>query len=284
MHPARRAHVMLISLAVLALSTTIVDAARLASNTLAAFARYVTLSESRMDRESRGRSFLWIDRASETRKREALERLKRGEVVVERLETRDRGRDIDAPSGMIHHWVGTVFIKAPVEDILRILQDYDHHDRLFAPAVARSTLRARSGDDFKFHLRFFRKKVVTVVLDTENEVRYWRPGDGRAEFRAYSTRVAEVENHGTKQEIVRAPDDGRGFMWRLNTYGRFEERDGGTYAQFETITLSRDIPFGFGWLIGPFVTSVPRESLAFTLDKLRDNVQKKGSGVISPRR
>jgi hypothetical protein len=58
-------------------------------------------------------------------------------------------------------------------------------------------------------------------------------------------------------------------MWRLNTYWRFLERDGGTYIQCESITLSRDVPFGLGWLIKPFVTEVPKESLNFTLNKAK---------------
>lgn len=264
---------MLIGLLCFALTTAAVDAAKLGTKTLSAFDRYVSLTEARMESERHGdRAFLWIDRVSEAKRREVLSRLERGEVVVERLETRDGGRSINTPDGMIHHWVGAVFIRARVDDILRVLQDYNHHDRLFAPAVAQSALRSRTGDDFKVHLRFLRKKVVTVVIDTENDVRYSRLGDGRAEFRAYTTKVSEVENVGTRDEIVKPPDEGRGFMWRLNTYGRFEERNGGTYAEFETITLSRDIPFGFGWLIGPFVNSVPRESLAFTLERLRDGV------------
>jgi hypothetical protein len=249
-------------------------AAMLAPRTLAVFERYVTLTEARMDAEiESGQRFLWIDTLSDRRRAEELARINAGEVVVESLKTRDGKSDIDVPDGMIHHWVGTVRIKAPIADVVRILQDYDHHDRLFAPAVTRSALRSRSGDTFKFHLRFFRKKVVTVVLDTENDARYSRWGEHRAEFRAFSTKVAEVDDHGTPKEAVKPPDEGRGFMWRLNTYGRFEVRDGVTYAQFETITLSRNIPFGFAWLIGPFVTSVPRESLAFTLGRLRDNVQ-----------
>ncbi len=35
----------------------------------------------------------------------------------------------------------------------------------------------------------------------------------------------------------------------------------GTYVQCETVSLSRDIPTGVGWLVGPLVTSIPRESL-----------------------
>jgi hypothetical protein len=57
-------------------------------------------------------------------------------------------------------------------------------------------------------------------------------------------------------------------MWRLNTYWRVFERDGGTYVQCESISLSRDIPFGLGWIVGPFVTDVPKESLQFTLGRV----------------
>jgi hypothetical protein len=58
-------------------------------------------------------------------------------------------------------------------------------------------------------------------------------------------------------------------MWRLNTYWRFLERDGGTYVQCESITLSRDLPWGLGWIIKPFITEVPKDSLSFTLGKIR---------------
>ncbi len=60
-----------------------------------------------------------------------------------------------------------------------------------------------------------------------------------------------------------------GFLWRINSYWRFDERDGGVYVQCESVSLSRGIPLGFGWLVGPFVTSIPRESLTFTLETTR---------------
>jgi hypothetical protein len=37
----------------------------------------------------------------------------------------------------------------------------------------------------------------------------------------------------------------------------------------EAISLTREIPAGLGWLIRPFVTSVPQESLSFTLSRTR---------------
>jgi len=58
-------------------------------------------------------------------------------------------------------------------------------------------------------------------------------------------------------------------MWRLNSYWRFLQRDGGVYVQLEAISLTRDIPAGLGWLVKPFVTSIPRESIEFTLSRTR---------------
>ena len=63
-------------------------------------------------------------------------------------------------------------------------------------------------------------------------------------------------------------------MWRLNTYWSYEERDGGLYLQIESVSLSRSIPTGLGWAIGPFVESVPRESLEFTLHKTCEALKK----------
>ena len=65
-----------------------------------------------------------------------------------------------------------------------------------------------------------------------------------------------------------------GYLWRLNTYWRLLERDEGTYLQCESVSLTRGIPTGLGWLVGPFVTSIPRESLAFTLETTARAVRK----------
>jgi len=91
----------------------------------------------------------------------------------------------------------------------------------------------------------------------------------RAASSIVATRIAEVENPGTPAEREKPPGLDSGYLWRLNTYWRFLRRDGGTYVQCESISLTRGIPTGLGWLIGPFVTSLPRESLQFTLETTR---------------
>jgi hypothetical protein len=112
------------------------------------------------------------------------------------------------------------------------------------------------------------KKVLSVTLNTESDAEFFHPGPGRAYSRIHSTRIAEVADAGTPQEHEKPVGNDTGFMWRLNTYWRVLERDGGTYVQCESISLSRDIPFGLGWIIGPFVTDVPKESLQFTLGRV----------------
>jgi hypothetical protein len=253
------------------LASVSVVAAQPQAKTTAAFDQYVRLTESRLDSElSNAERYLRVDSYPPARRQAEIGKLKSGTVLIERLETEQNGRPLEAPDGLIHHWIATVFLPgADLEQVVALLQDYDHHGELFAPGVMRSKLRARHGDEFKMYLRLMRTKVITVVLDTENDVRYSSPRVGRVEFRARSTSVREVENAGKATEVVKPAGEGHGFMWRLNTYGRLEAHDGGVFVQFETVSLSRDIPFGLGWAIGPFVTSVPRESLLFTLDTLR---------------
>ena len=53
----------------------------------------------------------------------------------------------------------------------------------------------------------------------------------------------------------------------------FEEQDGGVYVEAESISLTRDIPMGLGWMLKPFVTTIPRESLLMTLGSTRSAVE-----------
>ncbi|PYR45595.1 MAG: hypothetical protein DMF89_24670 [Acidobacteria bacterium] len=242
-------------------------AAELKTQTAEAFEQYVRIAEAQM---SSRRGFLWPDDFREPEREHALASVRAGEPFISRVETRDNGQSLHVPDGLVHHWVGLVFAPgATLEQSLRLMQDYDHHAGLFRPAVTRSKLLARDNDVFRVHLRFFMKKVITVVVDTENEARFTRVAPDRASSRIRSLHVNEVEDPGTPRERTMPEGNDGGYLWRLNTYWRFLERDGGTYVQCESITLTRSIPFGLHWLIGPFLTSIPRESLTFVLETTR---------------
>ncbi len=253
-------------------------AANLKPNTVAAFNDYVQLTEARSSDElRRGTNLLWIDSLPDSERAQAYEELKRGEVKMQKLETRENGEKIRCPGGMIHHWTGVVFIpRAKLQDVLRVLQDYDHHAQYYAPDVERSKIESRDGDHFVVFLRFRRHKIITVVLNTQHDVHYFRDSETREHSRSSATRIAEVENAGKPNEREKAPGEDGGYLWRMETWWRMEERDGGVYVQSEVVSLTRDIPTGLGWLIGPFVTSIPKETVTFTLDATRRAVQRNG--------
>jgi hypothetical protein len=248
--------------------------AKLPSEAIAAFDRYVHLTEERNDAElRRGSALLWIDSLPETQRAAVYADLKRGEVQIHQLNTLDNGKSIACPGGMIHHWAGVVFIPgARLDDVLGVLQDYDHQSTIYSPDVERSKIESHDGDHFRIFLRFRRKKVITVVLDTEHEVHYFHDGPKRAHSRSSAVRIAEVENPGKSDEHEKPPGDDGGYLWRMETWWRMEERDGGVYVQSEVASLTRDIPTGLGWLVGPFVTSIPKETLVFTLEATRKAV------------
>lgn len=242
-------------------------AAELEPRTAAAFDRYVAATEAQAAALPQ---FLAVDLLPEGERRAALARLRRGELVIERRQTREGGKPLEAPGGLIHHWAGTAFVpNASVRQAVALLQDYDRHAMVYRPNVARSRTLSRNGDMFRVYLRFFMKKVITVVVNSEHEAQFSSPAPDRAQSRIHSVRIAEVENPDTPNEREKPVGQDGGYLWRLNTYWRFQERDGGVYVQCEAISLTRSIPFGVGWLVGPFVTSIPRESLTFTLDTTR---------------
>jgi hypothetical protein len=240
----------------------------------AAFARYVRVTDSRNDSElQRGTNLLWVDSLPDSARKKAYAELSRGEIQLEQRTTRESGREISCPDCMIHHWEGLVFVPgARLDDVLRVLEDYNHHAEYYAPDVVRSQIEGHDGDHFRVLLRFRRQKVITVVLNTEHEINYFRDSATGAHSRSSTTHVAEVENPGKAREREKPREEDNGFLWGMETWWRMEEKDNGVYVQSEVVSLSRDIPAGLGWVIGPFVTAVPKESLTFTLEATRKAV------------
>jgi hypothetical protein len=149
------------------------------------------------------------------------------------------------------------------------VRNYDNHKNLYRPEVIDSRTLSQQGDNFKIHLRLLKKKILTVVLNTEHDVRYFPLDKTRVHSRSYSTRIQEVDDPGKPAERQLPVGNDHGFLWRLNSYWRFQERDGGVYVECEAISLTRGVPTGFGWLITPIVRDLPRESLTNTLGATR---------------
>jgi hypothetical protein len=252
--------------AVLAVLSARGDAAVLQDQTRLAFERYVQATEARMERELTAPDPLWVDRQPGPERPAIWRRLRGGEVVVTRLETRAAGAPRNVPDGLAHHWLGTVFIPgATVARAIAMVQDYDRYAEIYDPAVRRATLVARDGPRFTASMQLFMKKIVSVVLNVDVEVLYRNLGPTRTFVASTATRIAEVDDADGPAPREKPVGSDSGYLWRFNNYCLFDEREGGTVMQCESLSLSRDVPLGLGWVVGPFVSSIPRESLTSTL-------------------
>ena len=236
---------------------------QLKPQTLEAFDEYIREAEAEMEQTLHGSgSFLWSDVNSERAQ------LVRGGRVVAQFWT-GRG-PVKVPNGLIHDWIGAAFIPATnLKKTLSLVQDYDNHKNIYKPDVIDSRLVSRRGNDFRIYLRLLKKKIMTVVLETDHEVHYRAVGPTRWVCRSYTTRIAEVENPGSQKETVLPPDTGYGFLWRLYSYWRFQEREGGVYVECRAVSLTRDVPLGLGWILEPIIQKLPKESLMNTLEATR---------------
>ena len=246
-------------------------AAELKPVTVQAFDRYIQKSEARMSTLRPGDSFLWMDALPGEGRAKAYAKLQRGEIIVERSEEGDSSIGITTEGGgLIHDWTAIVFVpEVSLLQTLKLLQDYNRAAEFYQPDVTRSKLLSHSGDDFQVYLRLKRKEVITAVFDTEYDIRYSSLDAAHAQSRSYSTRIAEVQHADESSESDKPVGQDDGFLWRLDSYWRFFQADGGIYIQCEAISLTRDIPEGLGWLVSPFITKIPSESLRRTLESTR---------------
>ena len=244
-------------------------AAELKSETVAAFDSYIRTTEACIaDQASGKRSFLWTDESPQRR-----DLVRKGQIVAQLWNS---SGEVQVPSGLIHDWIGSVFIPGvSLDKVLALVRNYDNHYKIYQPEVIASRTLQHDGNYYKIYLRLLKKKfLTTVVLNTEHDIDYYPIGATRLHSRSYSTRIAEVEKPGERDERELPVGEGHGYLWRLYSYWRFEERDGGVYMECQAVSLTRGIPTGFGWMIEPLIRDLPKESLMRTLEGTRQAVKK----------
>ena len=236
---------------------------QLSQRTLGAFDAYIQKAETKMEQTLHGSGpFLWSQQTPER-----AQEVGRGSVVTQFWTGQE---PVKVPNGLIHDWIAAAFIPdSTIQEIFAVIQGYDNHKNIYKPEVIDSRLIRRDGNDFQIYLRLLKKKIITVVLDTDHEVHYRQVDQTRWVCRSRTTRIAEVENAGSVDELVLQPDTGHGFLWRLYSYWWFEERNAGAVVECRAISLTRDVPFGLGWVIEPIIQKLPKESLINTIEATR---------------
>lgn len=186
-------------------------AADLKPDTVKAFDEYIGHKEAHLRDQVSSGPFLWADQ-SPGRKQQLRE---------EKILTESSGDQatLQLPDGLIHDWLGAVFIPGvTVQRTLNLVQQYEHHAEIYQPEVIGSKILEHNGMDYKILLRLKKQKVLTVVLNTEHAVHYERINETTWRSRSYSTHIAEVENPGKADEHELPVGKDHGFLWRLDSY------------------------------------------------------------------
>jgi hypothetical protein len=237
--------------------------------------QYVGLTESRIESElEEGSKFLLLDFLESSERARCEERIRKRETcILERATRSEEGKPIEAAGVMIHHWYGVISLPGvDLGSVLSWVKTYEGREE-FYPDVEASRLIERKGETYTVFLRLKRTKVQTVHYNTEHEVTYRSHGEKRASSRSVATRIRQIDEAGSANERELPPEEDSGYLYRLQSYWRFEERDGGTFVECESVSLSRDAPPGTEWLIRGFIESVPRESLENALRPIREQVK-----------
>ena len=199
-------------------------------------------------------------------------RLRNGEQIIEQLTP---ATSTNISGALLHHWRGTAFAPgATAADFERLMRDFNSYPQHFGPEVMQARVTAQAGDHIQAWMRVRQRHVITVVMDTTYDINFGQLDIQHGYSISRSTHIEEIDSPGTSNEHALTPNEEHGFLWRLNTYWSYEERDGGLYIQIEAVSLTRSIPAGLGWMIRPYIESIPRESLEFTLHSACNAIRK----------
>jgi len=221
----------------------------------AAFNAYTGSIETRLAQQHRSTAnFLSVSSSPQV-----LARLRTGEVILENLTP----IHAETSGSLLHHWRGTAFAPgATAADFERLLTDFNAYPKNFSPEVLQASLTSQHDGHTLATMRVRQRHVITVLMDTAYDITFGQLDAHHGYSISQSTRISELD---PKTNRVLATSEEHGFLWRLNTYWSYEEGDGGLYLQIESVSLTRSIPSGLGWVIRPYIESIPRESLDFTL-------------------
>jgi hypothetical protein len=240
----------------------------LKKESLESWDEYVQAANARMQDRLQN-SFLWVDEMPDR-----VQRVRAGKIVVSPA---GEPNPKPVPSGLIHDWIGAAFIpNATLDDVLSMVRDYANYKEFYKPNVVESKPLGTTGDCDKYSMVLMNHEAVgSTALDGEYQVCYFRLDERRWYSVAYSTRLQEVKHYGQADALVLPPDQGSGYIWRLYSFARFEERDGGVYVELEGIALSRDIPFAVRWVVNPIVRKISKNAMLTSLRQMEVAVHSK---------
>ena len=257
-----------LSLLLTLLAPALAAAAELQPETLKAWNLYTEQARARMNSRLDPRNhFLWVDE-----KPGRARRVRNGEILVTPMVGNGR---TEVPNGLIHDWLGAAFFPdTTIDKVFDTTDEYACYKDFYKPMVVDSRALAHDGPETSFYMRWLKKALfVTTVMDADYKASYVVRNEKSRYGFVWSTRIQDVVNYGLPSEQKLPPGTGSGFVWRLFSMSRFEERDGGVYIELEAMALSRTVPGCLSWLVSPVVTRLSQSAMATSLSQTREAVR-----------
>jgi hypothetical protein len=252
-------------------------AATLKTETVAAWNDYIdSVRAGLQDRVRPGGNFLWIDDRPEN-----IAKVHDGEIVVVPAAS-DIPRKV--PGGLIHHWMGAAFVpNTKLDDILEVTRDYDRYKEFYRPFVIESKTVARSGSNDNFSMLLMNRALfLKSALDADYQATNVRLDSCRFYSVSKTTRVQEIEEYGQPGEHRIPEGEGRGYIWKLFSIARLQQRDGGVYVEVEAVGLSREIPGAVRLVVDPIVRRVSRNSMLTSIEQTEKAVRSNSLADAKP--
>jgi hypothetical protein len=243
------------------------NASELKPETLNAWNAYVRNADLHLKERVEGKaSFLWTDEAADRR-----QQVGRGEIPVAPVLAHGTQK---VPDGLIHHWIGGVFIPgATIDSLSAVMQNYGAYREFYKPVVVDSRTISWTSENPTFWMRWQTKVLfVTAAIEGQYKEQHIRVDSRRGYDISDSIVVQEIENYGRPGERLLPDGRGSGYVWRLHSIARYEQREGGVDLELEAIALTRDIPASVRWFVNPIVNHLSTNSLTTTLQQTRDAV------------
>ena len=255
--------------------TTVASAAELRTETLKAWNDYIAATEKRIEKELNSpKGFLALDFQNHQEAARERQSVIGGEITVKRVSSGKGDEDIPVPGGTINHWRGSIFIPGvPFDFALHRIQRPELETAKQDDVLESRILERRSPEQYRLFLKLQRTQIITVVYNTEHQVRFRKFADGKVSSSSVATKIAEVERLENNLEKEKPIGQDRGFLWKMNSYWRYQQVPGGILIECESVTLSRSVPFLLEGVTRPIINNIARESMQRTLRELRQRLE-----------
>ena len=190
---------------------------------------------------------------------------------------------LDVPDGLIHHWVGTAFVKgATIRQVADVARDYGGYSKVYKNVVSTKVL-SHQGDSYRVLFRLKEGDLgVDAVLDLRAAVDYRTQSDGSISAISKSEEIRQVENAGRANESLLPAGRDSGYLWRAATFTLFVPQRDGVFVVMETLGLSRRFPPFTSWIIEPIARRLGRKSVEGSLNEFSTAVRA-SAGLPAPK-